>query len=150
MKKAILILTAPLALGVAFAAWHLQSPKKVGQQSSGGIVVVTGQSIKPVGKIVTMPSRPVDLAISNEGNFVYLKDSVGVSVVDCKQMKLIKQIKLPGGDSFFGIVLSEDGKTLLTTTCTNLLVVFDVDGGTLTERKRITFSPARVGGSPTP
>ncbi len=123
---------------------------QVGQTSERGTFVVTGQYLKPVRKSVVFNSRPVDLAVSPDGRFAYLKDNNGLTVVDCRSMTVLKAVKIAGGDSFYGLVLSDDGKTLCYTNATDKIVVFDADGGNLKERKQITLPAARVGGAPHP
>ncbi len=144
-----LLCVSSVAVGGLVAFRHAQSIK-VGNRGDGSSVVATGQILTPSGETTVFNSRPVDLAISPDGKFAYLKDNIGVTIIDCSTMKMLHQVKVAGGDSFYGIILSEDGKTLCTTSATNALVVFDVDGAEITERKRISLPAARVGGAPNP
>ncbi len=137
-------------LGVAFVSVRVFEAPRVGQQTQKGIMVATGQMIQPSGSMAVIKSRPVDLAVSTDGRFAYLKDNVGLTVIDCSSMKALQQLKVSGGDSFYGIALSDDGKSICTTSATNTIAVFDVDGGKVTPRKEIMLPPARVGGAQNP
>lgn len=113
-------------------------------------MVATGQFIKPVGAMAILSGRPVDLVVAPDNRYAYLKETAGLTVVDCQTMTAVKQIKISGGDSFFGLALSEDGKTLCYTTATDKIVIFDVNGADLTERKQIKLPTAKNGGAPNP
>ena len=136
--------------GIGIAAWKAARTPQVGRKTERGTMVATGQFLTPAGRITTFNSRPVDVAVSPDGRYAYLKDNSGIDVVDCQSMKTLPPVKIDGGDSFCGIALSDDAKTLCYTTATNKIVVFDVDGGELAVRKTITLPNARVGGAPDP
>jgi len=99
---------------------------------------------------VPFGGRPVDLSLSPDDRFVYLKETDGLTVVDAVGQSVVKRIKIAGGDSFYGLALSDDGKTLCYTTATDKIAIFDVNGGELKVRKTIKLAPARVGGMPHP
>ncbi len=141
---------APLCLGVGAASLISHQLIQVGGKSTKGTMVSTGQFLDPAGRIANFNTRPVDMVISPDGLWAYLKTSGGIVSVNCTTMAANSEIKIEGGDSFCGIVLSEDGKSLCYTTATNKIVVFDVDQANLKVRNTITLPPARVGGAPTP
>src|SRR5947207_4456144 len=73
-------------VAVAQAPPDEQDRLKVGLQPDGRIVVPTNQILKPAGKQVTFPGRPVDLllledgktlAVSNKNGLVFLDVSAG-------------------------------------------------------------------------
>ena len=150
MNSLIRVLCLTSALAVGFVSVRVLQRPKVGQPTGAGIMVASGQVIQASGAMAVIKSRPVDLTISPDGKFAYLKDNVGVTVIDCASMAVLHQHKVTGGDSFFGIALTEDGRTLCTTSSTNTIAIFDVDGGNLTLRKEIKLPPARVGGGQNP
>lgn len=150
MNSLIRVLCLTSALAVGFVSVRVFQSPKVGQQTGAGVMVASGQVIQPSGAMAVIKSRPVDLTVSPDGKFAYLKDNVGLTVIDCRSMTVIQQHKVTGGDSFYGIALTEDGKTLCTTSSTNTIAIFDVDGGNVTLRKEIKLPPAKVGGSQNP
>ncbi len=150
MKIGLRILGLAALVGTAIAAWNGFQTPQVGHHSASGMLVADGQFIKPIGKTVLLKSRPVDLALSHDGRFAYLKEGKGLTVVDCDTLTIVKQIPIVGGDSFYGIALSEDGKTLVYTTATDKVVVFSVNGSDLVEQKSITLPAARAGKQPHP
>ncbi len=139
-----------LCIGLSFSAWYKAQAPRVGLKSASGMLVATGQTLKPVGRTISFSNRPVDLAVSPDGAYAYLKENNGIQVVDCTTGKALTEIKVEGGDSFCGIVLTDNGKTLCYSTATNKIAIFDVMGAVVTPRKTLTIPNARVGGSPTP
>ena len=145
-----LLIGAGVWAGLSRAAMRVALPPQVGHMSAKGLMVATGQFIQPDGPMVVFDARPMDLAVSHDGQFAYLKDSDGLTVVDCRGMKMVQHVKVAGGSSFWGLVLSQDGKTLCYSTATDKIVVFDVLGGRVSQRKAITLPAAGVGGNPNP
>ena len=150
MNNLIRVLCLSSILGVAFVSVRVFEAPRVGRQTEKGILVASGQMIRPTGTMAVIKSRPVDLAISADGRYAYLKDNVGLTVIDCSTMKETQQLKVSGGDSFYGIALTDDGKTICTTSATNTIAIFDVDGGNVKLRKEIKLPTARVGGAENP
>jgi YVTN family beta-propeller protein len=73
----------------------------------------TMQLLKPAGKNVAFNGRPVDLIVSPNGKYVYVKDNRGLVVIDNQSWKVIQELPTKGGGgSEHGIVLSRDGKRL--------------------------------------
>src|SRR6266852_9576616 len=54
----------------------------VGVQPDGRIVVPTNQVLEPAGTQVTFPGRPVDLALSDDGKLLIVKNIKGLVLVD--------------------------------------------------------------------
>ncbi|MDR3690106.1 MAG: bifunctional YncE family protein/alkaline phosphatase family protein [Fimbriimonas sp.] len=151
MKKLVYVVSGcGLFVGIGFASWVALRAPQVGKPTDRGTMVATGQFVKSAGRIVTFNSRPVDVAVSPDGSYAYLKDNTGIEVVDVRAMTVLKTVKVDGSDSFCGIALTDDGKTLCYTTATDKIAVFDVAGSDLTLRRTITLPAARVGGAPDP
>src|SRR5262249_31341655 len=55
---------------------------KVGVQPDGRIVVPTNQILKPAGKQVTFPGRPVDLLLIDEGKTLVAKNMRDLVFID--------------------------------------------------------------------
>src|SRR5437660_41522 len=55
---------------------------QVGMQPDGRIVVPTNQLLKPAGKQITFPGRPVDLAFAEDGRVVVVKNRYNLVFID--------------------------------------------------------------------
>ncbi len=76
----------------------------VGPQDDETYVVSTSQIIDPVGKTVTFPGRPVDLALNADETIMAVKNMSDVVFINIKNQSVIQTLKLPkGGSSFYGI-----------------------------------------------
>ncbi len=107
---------AALALACFGAAEVI--PHVGAKDSAGGVIVTTEQSIHPAGKSVAFHGRPVDLAMSPEGKFIYAKSNASLIVIDAANWSVrqnLKYAKEDGGASMHGIVVSPDGKDLYVT-----------------------------------
>lgn len=87
------------------------SGDKVGERPDGSVMTPTHQLLRPAGELVTFPGRPVDMALSPNGKFLYAKDDRGVVVVETASWKIIQELGGASG-SQHGIVVTSDGKTL--------------------------------------
>src|SRR5438876_4835954 len=78
---------------------------KVGVQPDGRIVVPTNQIIKPAGKQITFPGRPVDLALTEDGKTLVVKNMSNLVFIDMKTGEIKQTLKSPLGLSAFGLVV---------------------------------------------
>src|SRR5690349_24780277 len=116
MKRFWLLLLLLPVLGSA------QDTAKVGSTKDGRQLVPTGQLLRPAGAMVSFAGRPIDLALSPDGNTVVVKESRGLVVVDRASWKIRQELPFPtGGGSMHGIVFSKDGSHVYATTAQNLL-----------------------------
>ena len=60
-------------------ALTFQSINKVGDLTGRGILVNTGQWIKPDGQLTVFADRPVDVVLSTNGKTAYVKESTGLT-----------------------------------------------------------------------
>ena len=100
---------------------------KVGP-TADGTVVTTGQLVRPAGEVVQFNGRPVDLALSPDGDTVFAKDNRGLVVIDAKTWKVTQELAFPkgtGGASMHGIAVSKDGRRVFATTANDKLHVFE-------------------------
>ncbi len=67
---------------VICAAWGGDEDFKVGLQPDGRIVVPTNQVLRPAGKQVTFPGRPVDLALADDGRTLVVKNMSDLVFID--------------------------------------------------------------------
>jgi YVTN family beta-propeller protein len=67
----------------------------VGVQADGRIVVPTNQILKPAGKQVTFPGRPVDLALTDAGQTLVVKNNAALIFIDIATAKIKQTLALP-------------------------------------------------------
>src|SRR5262249_30684156 len=76
---------------------------KIGVQPDGRILVPTNQILKPAGKQVTFPGRPVDLAFADEGKTVVVKNMRDLLFLDAATGDIKRTLELPRfGDKRLG------------------------------------------------
>lgn len=68
---------------------------KVGLQSDGRIVVPTNQILKPAGQQVAFPGRPVDLALTDGGRTLVVKNIGDLVFVDVPSGEIKQTLTLP-------------------------------------------------------
>jgi len=124
MKKSLLrfaLLGTSASLVTVFAVTGLalnigwrqaRSKDTVGMTGDNAAIVATGQRVQPAGDILTYGGRPVDMALSPQGESVYIKDDKGVTVAQTMSWKVRQRLSFPedGGGSLHGIRVSKDGK----------------------------------------
>jgi len=89
---------------------------------SQGFLVPTHQLIRPAGQSVEYHGRPVDLVLSPDHRFLYVKNAGDVSVIDVDSWKIVQTLPygVKGtGASMHGIAISADGKKLFVSTATS-------------------------------
>jgi YVTN family beta-propeller protein len=92
------------------AAYPLQQ-QHVGPSESGGIIVPTGQLVRPAGRTLAFGGRPVDLALSPDQRTVFVKNTESMMVLDATQWQLTQKLAYPKGEagSMHGLAVSRDG-----------------------------------------
>jgi len=93
---------------------------KVGLQSDGRIVVPTNQFIKPAGKQVTFPGRPVDIALCDDGHTLVLKNMHGLVFVDSNTGKILQTLN---SSELSAVGLLVEGQTVYVTNADNQILV---------------------------
>src|SRR5688572_5578320 len=89
--------------------------RKVGpaEGSDGGVIVPTGQLVRPAGRVTPYNGRPVDLCLSPDGSRVFVKGTAGIAVIDATTGTILQRLPYPRGDgSMHGIaaITAPDGK----------------------------------------
>jgi len=100
-------LFAGIVVGFALPADD-QDQLKVGVQADGRIVVPTNQVLKPAGKQITFPGRPVDLAFADDGKTLVIKNSGDLIFLDVATAKIKQTLKSPVGFSAVGLRVQDD------------------------------------------
>ncbi len=94
---------------------------KVGIQPDGRIVVPTNQILKPAGKQITFPGRPVDLAFAEDGKTLVVKNMRDLVFIDVQRREITQTLASPKqlpssksvGFSVFGLLVK--GKRVYVT-----------------------------------
>ncbi len=87
---------------------------RVGIQPDGRIVVPTNQILKPAGTQITFPGRPVDLAITDDGQTLVVKNMRNLVFIDAATAKIKQTLTMPPsresklGFSVVGLVVLGD------------------------------------------
>ena len=142
---------APFVVITAIAgvsAAGMSTTIKVGDLVSGGVVVPTGDVIKPAGTSLLIDRRPVATLLSANGETLYVRDNEGLTVIDVAKMDVTARVKL-GGSGLGGMVVNEQETRLYTGNATNGVDELDIS---LAQPKvlRTLKLPAGAAGAPYP
>jgi DNA-binding beta-propeller fold protein YncE len=128
-----------------------QDSALVGPSAGGGTLVPTGQLVRPAGQFLAFSGRPVDLVLSADSKYLYVKDNTGLLVLDAVAWKELQRLAFTDkkGGSMHGLALGRDGKRLYATTAHNILFEAEIAAnGRLTWGRKITLAgPAGKGAS---
>jgi YVTN family beta-propeller protein len=119
LRSLLSIRVLMLALAVLFLAAPTpaddQDMLKVGVQPDGRILVPTNQILSPAGKHLTFPGRPVDLALSEGGKVLVIKNMRDLVFVDLDTQAIKQTLPLAfkkgearAGFGLTGLVVSKD------------------------------------------
>ena len=75
---------------------------KVGRQPDGRIITPTNQVLRPAGRQITFPGRPVDLALAEDGTVLVVKNMRDLVFIDLAGDKIKQSLPIPKGG--FGVV----------------------------------------------
>lgn len=81
---------------------------RVGPQPDGRIVVPTNQILKPAGKQITFSGRPVDLALSDDGTTLIVKNMKNLLFIDPRTGEIKQTLASPVGFSVIGLLVHGD------------------------------------------
>src|SRR5215469_14404468 len=98
------LLTAALAPLAALRADDGRDHLRVGVQPDGSVVVPTNQILRPAGKQVSFPGRPVDLAFADGGATLVIKNLRDLVFLDAKSGRAIQTLALPKSVKGFSVV----------------------------------------------
>lgn len=106
---------------------------RVGRQVDGSVFVPTEQLIRPAGRQIEFPGRPVDLLLLPDGETLAVVDRNHLRLIDVDDGELEQSVGSDGGHSYCGIVATRDGRTIYTTTAKSVVQRWSIDAqGTLT------------------
>src|SRR5262245_39387029 len=67
----------------------------IGVQPDGRVLVPTNQILKPAGKQIAFPGRPVDLALAEDGKLLVVKNMRDLVLIDTATQKIRQTLRLP-------------------------------------------------------
>jgi YVTN family beta-propeller protein len=85
-----------------------QDQLTVGLQPDGRIIVPTNQVLRPAGKQVTFPGRPVDLALAENGRTLVIKNKNDLVFLDVATAAIKQTLTAPVGFSAVGLLVRGD------------------------------------------
>lgn len=117
--------------------------RTVGEDGRGGRLVQTGLHVLASGPTLDSFKRPLDLAATGDGRFVWVKDDDDLVLVDAATFAVATKLPYGGdGSSQHGIVASADGLRALVTGAKNALREATLDGGKAAWGRRIELKTA--------
>ncbi|MEO6182644.1 MAG: immunoglobulin domain-containing protein, partial [Verrucomicrobiota bacterium] len=116
-------LNVPITSTTAFyRIGQIKPDIRVGQLPDGEQSVPTKQILRAAGKQIQFGGRPVDLVLSPDGKFVYIKNINNLLVVDAATWTLLQTSGYPGsGASLHGIAMRHSGSHVYVTGAGNEL-----------------------------
>jgi DNA-binding beta-propeller fold protein YncE len=148
-RRNIVLLTAAVLLPVSAAA--IVTVALVGRQSSGSVIVPTGQTITPAGTHIEVNDRPLGIAVSPDGTQAAVATasnfaSRALHIIDLIGEVIIQTIGI--GNSFVGLAYSPDGNTLYVGGgADNDVKIFTRDaGGQWTQSPRLSIPSSAPSG----
>ena len=125
-----LILWIFIIIPVCFA--QQITTEKVGPQSDGSMVVPTHQRLRPAGLQITLPGRPVDLALSPNGKLLALKNWRSIDLIRISDRVIMQSLAFPkSGAAVTGICWSADGHKIYATEAEDRVRVAELDGSNI-------------------
>jgi YVTN family beta-propeller protein len=79
--------------------------RPVGMQPDGRVIVPTNQVLKPAGQSITFPGRPVDLALTDGGKTLVVKNMKNLVFMDVAQAKVRQTLAVQDGCSVVGMLV---------------------------------------------
>jgi YVTN family beta-propeller protein len=120
----------------AVTAAHADTTRVGSPDATGACVLPTRQIVRPAGDVLTFPGRPVDLALTPDGRFLFAKHNLGLLAVDVASWKVIATLRTAGA-SLHGLLVSRDGHRLYATDVGPAVRELTVDAAG-------TLAPARL------
>jgi YVTN family beta-propeller protein len=126
--------------------------RSVGPQPDSSILVPSNQLLRPAGLQVYLPGRPVDLALSNDGDFLIVKNKDDIDLIRLNDRKIMQSLPYgQSGASFTGICLSPDGHHIYVTDADRRICIAGMDENRIMKWEKSVILPSPpVGDSPVP
>jgi YVTN family beta-propeller protein len=104
--RVLLVAVSILSADVQSSRAEQTADFKIGMQSDGSVIVPTNQVLRPAGKQVTFLGRPVDLALTEDGKTLVVKNLRDLLFIDVATAKIRQTLELDRGrgpEPVFGI-----------------------------------------------
>ncbi len=156
MKKKIMVVSIVLSFAILSGyIVHRQfvlTNQKVGIQPDSSILVPTNQLLRPAGLQLYLPGRPVDLVLSHDERLLFVKNRLDIDLVRVADRTVLQTLPFrPGGGSFTGICLSQDGRRVFVTDAKDRVCMAELDQNNIMRwLKPITLPKPSIGGDPVP
>ncbi len=121
---------------------------KVGRQPDGSVVVPTNQVLRPAGAQAVFPGRPVDLALTEGGKTLVVKNLKDLVFLDTATGQVRQTLTSPVGFSVTGLLAS--GKRILVTDARDHLRVAVPRDGKYVWADPVRLDGPKVGGAAHP
>jgi len=126
--------------------------KTVGPQSDGSILVPSNQLLRPAGKQVYMPGRPVDLSLLSDENFLLVKNIKSLDIIRLSDNTVLQSLPyVRSGSSFTGICSSKDNNRIYLSEAADKILVASFDKNNILSWDLPIIMPRpAIGGNPGP
>jgi hypothetical protein len=145
------MLAATLALCACTSNSHDEA--RAGALDGEGLVIATGQRLRPAGEVLRFAGRPVDLALAPDGSSAFVKEVAGVVRIDLATWSVVDRLPFgkDQGASMHGIAVSRDGSSVYATDAKHALrVARSGADGRLAWTRSIDLPAPSIGGEPYP
>src|SRR5262249_37088142 len=128
---------------------NAQDQTNVGLQPDGRIIVPTNQVLKPAGKQITFPGRPVSLLLIDDGKTLVVQNKSDLIFIDTAAGAIRQTLPSKGGLGVIG--LAGDSRRLFVSDAKSQIRVADRRAdGSYEWGKAIDLAAPAVGGAPHP
>jgi YVTN family beta-propeller protein len=153
MKNLIAILGIFLLLTGCFSGEQSKNPViLLGPQSDGSILVPSNQLLRPAGFQVQLPGRPVDMVLSPDEKFLFVKNKSELNLIRLSDRTIMQSLPFErSGASFTGICVSPDGSHIYLTDAADRICVAERDEKNILKwTQPVTLPGPSLGGDPFP
>ncbi|MFZ0282090.1 MAG: alkaline phosphatase family protein, partial [Bacteroidales bacterium] len=124
---------------------------KVGLQPDGSILVPSNQLLRPAGFQITLPGKPVDLALTPDGRFLLVKNKADLDLIRLSDRTILQTLPFnKSGASFTGLCISPDGRHIYVTDADNRICIALLENNIMKWEDPIVLPAPSIGGSPFP
>lgn len=127
----------------ALALVGTQEPERVNER-----LMATYQSLAPAGLVTQLDGRPVDIAFSEDGARIWVKDSKGLRLIDDRSWKEIAFTTIQGSASLTGLAVK--GESVYVTSAGSVMHEFKWDGKQIVHVRAIELPGPSFGGESFP
>jgi YVTN family beta-propeller protein len=149
-QRSLFLFALIAGLGAASGGWADEHERlAVGVQPDGRIVVPTNQILHPAGTQITFPGRPVDLAFSDEGKVLVVKNMKDLVFLDLATGQVRQTLAHAQGFSVVGLWVSGP-RVYVSDTHSRIMVAVRNGNGLYKWEKPISLKKPAVGGDTYP